>query len=967
MIGFGCLERPLANFFYNYGSFVSRNPYPFIAGPILLTLALSVGFFHLEIEQDAIYLFTPTDAPSKTERQIIHELWPVHENNFVPGRGVVTSREAQITVVARNGGNILEPHYAVAIHRLDSYIQNRIQVRFHDQIYTYRELCLKYGETGCVKNDHIQIITELYNHGFNITYPYFRVGNRGGYIGSALGGVAFGRGDNGTVLVSKARAWLLLYQLKFHPANMSYISAKWEKAFKEHLSNYPPDPLISITYFHSQTLADELTRNAESLVPKFITSFVMLLLFAVACSIVNIHGTPYIDWVLSKPILSILGVFNAGMGIASAVGGLVLLGVPYTDIVAVMPFLVVAVGTDNMFLMVACVRRTNRSWTVEQRIGECMSDAAVSISITALTDAFSFGVGTITTIPAVQIFCLYTCLALVLTFLYQVTFFCALLSLATEWEARGLHCILLRQTVPPKLQTTSSIIDRVLWLGSRPHPDPKNPINKRSCTATRFFQDVFAPILMHPAMKCMATLWYFIYLGFAIYGCTQLREGLEPVNLLVDDSYATPHYRVLEKYFWKYGATVQIVVSNPPDLTKPNERQIMKEMAHEFATTKHSMGDGSIQWWMPEMERYYGDRVVENSTQEFLALAANFFYEMRNDPWPVDVKWKRVANGKYDITAFRFLVGMKSISSTTDQQEATTVFREVASRYSQYNVTTYMPLWLFTDQYALVVPNTVQDIVVAVLCMLMIAFVLIPQPFCALWVAFTIGSIDVGVLGFMTLWGVNLDAISMITIIMSVGFSVDYAAHITYGYVISKEPLARHRVRDALGDLGWPVVQGAASTILAVIVLADVPAYMIVTFFKTVFLAITIGLVHGLIFLPLMLSVFVRGCCTVGYQHKDEERFTLPIPPGSYSFTSADNPVHNYGTNVNYGNMSKIANMTTPPVAAFEQSTYQMTEVRRPPPTHPPPPIPRRPLQPPQGDVYEKAGGAPLPPTRRFF
>lgn len=47
------------------------------------------------------------------------------------------------------------------------------------------------------------------------------------------------------------------------------------------------------------------------------------------------------------------------------------------------------------------------------------------------------------------------------------------------------------------------------------------------------------------------------------------------------------------------------------------------------------------------------------------------------------------------------------------------------------------------------------------------------------------------------------------------------------------------------------------STILAVSVLSDVPAYMIVTFFKTVFLAISIGFLHGLVFLPLMLSVFV--------------------------------------------------------------------------------------------------------------
>lgn len=67
-----------------------------------------------------------------------------------------------------------------------------------------------------------------------------------------------------------------------------------------------------------------------------------------------------------------------------------------------------------------------------------------------------------------------------------------------------------------------------------------------------------------------------------------------------------------------------------------------------------------------------------------------------------------------------------------------------------------MPLWLFTDQYAIVVPNTVQNIVIAMVVMIVIALLLIPQPICALWVALAIASIDVGVIGFMTLWNVNL-------------------------------------------------------------------------------------------------------------------------------------------------------------------------------------------------------------------
>lgn len=45
MIEFGCLERPLAKFFHNYGAFVSRHPFPFIAFPVLITLYLSTGLF----------------------------------------------------------------------------------------------------------------------------------------------------------------------------------------------------------------------------------------------------------------------------------------------------------------------------------------------------------------------------------------------------------------------------------------------------------------------------------------------------------------------------------------------------------------------------------------------------------------------------------------------------------------------------------------------------------------------------------------------------------------------------------------------------------------------------------------------------------------------------------------------------------------------------------------------------------
>uniref|UniRef100_A0A915PT93 SSD domain-containing protein n=1 Tax=Setaria digitata TaxID=48799 RepID=A0A915PT93_9BILA len=868
---FDCIEGPLSRLFYRYGQYVALHPLPFIAVPILITAFCSISLLHIHPVADPIYLFTPRNAPSKYERQVIHNLWPLHYNNYIPGRAVTQSREVQVLfpveergtsviVASRDGGNILEQPYAEAVRRLDFFIQNRVRLYYMGKTYRYHDLCLQWRNEGCPGNKHVHIVSDLYQHGINITYPTVRFGSASGYIGGALGGVSLFHEANGTVSLAGGLAWFMIYHLKFFPNNISYISGLWEKKLQEALERYPPDPSITFTYLHSQTLTEELKRNANSLIPRFVVAFSILVFFSILCSLVFVDGTFYIDWVLSKPVLSLLGVINAAMGIVTGIGITSFCGVPCSDIVGVMPFLLVAVGTDNMFLMVAAVRHTNRAYPVPKRIGESMSDAAISILITSLTDAFSFGVGAITCIPAVQIFCIYTGVAITVTFIYQVSFFCALLSLAVEWEAAGLHCVWLQPTISDTFIKSISVKSRLFWMGSRADPDAKNlEQNLKDTCAKTFFKEWFAPVLMNPVVKILVAMWFFIYAGLSVYGCFHLREGLEPINLLVQDSYAIPHYRYLEKYFWNYGAPLQIVVNNAPDLRDTSERRRVQSMVHAFANTKYSIGDDSVQFWLNEMEIYYKKELgMDIVDSEIYGMAEHFFLAKSQDIWSEDVIWETNQQGFYRIRSFRFLVGMKHISKTYYQEEATRVFREVAQRYPSYNVTTFSPLWLFTDQYAIVISNTIQNILIALVVMIVIAMLLIPQPLCSLWVAFAIASIDLGVIGFMTLWDVNLDAISMITIIMSIGFSVDYSAHVTYGYVISAEPTPEERVRTALGALGWPVTQGAMSTILAVVVLADIPAYMI-----TVFLSIVLGLLHGLIFLPVMLSWFVGGSCVV--------------------------------------------------------------------------------------------------------
>ena len=116
---------------------------------------------------------------------------------------------------------------------------------------------------------------------------------------------------------------------------------------------------------------------------------------------------------------------------------------------------------------------------------------------------------------------------------------------------------------------------------------------------------------------------------------------------------------MLEKYFWHHGPSVQIVVSNPPDLRSAEERVRMRHMVHAFANNKHAIGDESAQFWMFEMERYYRDVMKMNVTDDaYYGLAQHFINERSTDYWSEDIKWARLPDGNITIAAYRYLTGI---------------------------------------------------------------------------------------------------------------------------------------------------------------------------------------------------------------------------------------------------------------------------------------------------------------------
>uniref|UniRef100_A0A914RM10 SSD domain-containing protein n=1 Tax=Parascaris equorum TaxID=6256 RepID=A0A914RM10_PAREQ len=121
-----------------------------------------------------------------------------------------------------------------------------------------------------------------------------------------------------------------------------------------------------------------------------------------------------------------------------------------------------------------------------------------------------------------------------------------------------------------------------------------------------------------------------------------------------------------------------------------------------------------------------------------------------------------------------------------------------------------------------------------------------------------------GLLGLLSWWGLDMDPITMISVLMAIGLSVDFSAHICYHFynyeppsIVSKNGRDERVVKLAtiFESIGKPMVEAAASTVLCMLPLFAMQIYTIVSFAKTVFVVASLGTLHGVFILPAVLTI----------------------------------------------------------------------------------------------------------------
>nr|XP_027306392.2 patched domain-containing protein 3 [Anas platyrhynchos] len=819
-----CVERPLKRLFEGLGRTVASCPWPFALLPLLVSGGLGSGFMFLPglQENDIEGQFTPTSGPAKAERDLVRLHFPSNDSYFFAQRLATEGSYAALIAVAVGNGSVLSAEAMRELLELNKAVQH---------LSSYEQHCATLRGV-CVPPNPLEPLLGSSPLG-PLRYP---TNDSGSFLGTTLGGVR----TNGSGYVESARAMKLLYYLR-EDGDEAEKSRQWLETF---LKEFPGVlarlnlKTVNVTYFTSLSRQQEFEGNTKSVIPLFSITYFLTITFSIVSCL-------RLSCIRNNVWLACCGVISAGLAVLSSFGLLMFCGVPFVVTVANAPFLILGVGVDDMFIMISSWEQSASKTDTKSRLADTYSEAALSVTVTTITDVLAFFIGTWTTFPSVQSFCLYTGTAFIFCYIYTMTFFGAIIVLNDKRERANRHWL----TCMPVEQGRTSCFYNACCIGSCSSESSQLQTNETASEhpMSLFFKKYYGPFLTVTWTKLLVVLLYGAYLGGSIYGCTQIREGIDLRNLASDDSYVIPYYDDDETYFSEYGPRVMVIVNGNVSYWEEAVREKIETCLEDI-----------------ENISYVDKNLTESWLRAYIALAKNRSINIDNK----DVFMNNLSilfnysafeldiNKTHDeITASRFFVQTVNVTSAVDEKNLLNQLRDKAEKCS-ISLKVYHPAFIYYDQYLVIVQNTIQNVLIAAGAMLVVSLFLIPNPLCSIWVTFAIASVIVGVTGFMTFWDVNLDSISMINLVICIGFSVDFSAHISYAFVTSKESSANKKAIGALHQLGYPVLQGAISTILGVVVLAAAKTYIFRTFFKIMFLVILFGAVHGLVFIPVFLTFF---------------------------------------------------------------------------------------------------------------
>ena len=321
-------------------------------------------YFRVKIREEIVLLVASSDHPNVLAPQCLKQAFEAHN-------AVVGLESYSDFCVTLSGNKSESPDQCMMISALEFAQFNESNLDGKDLQQVQRELDKAYNSTALMRNGR----------------PFWYNFNR-------MFGVAKREGGS----ITEAKALQMVYFINDpsdDETNERIID--WEKTFIDKVASLVGKlSCFKVHYLSERSLDDAIAESSGSDVSWVSITFTLMITFA--CFMLG----KFLNPLTGHSLLANAGVFAVALGILAGIGLSMWFRVPFVSIVGVLPFLVLGIGIDDMFIMVDELDRQSRELSKTETIKTVMKHAGATVTMTTVTDLVAFAVSTSTSFPAIR-------------------------------------------------------------------------------------------------------------------------------------------------------------------------------------------------------------------------------------------------------------------------------------------------------------------------------------------------------------------------------------------------------------------------------------------------------------------------------------------------------------------------------------------------------------------------------------
>ncbi|KAL3233626.1 NPC intracellular sterol transporter 1-related protein 1 [Nakaseomyces bracarensis] len=668
---------------------------------------------------------------------------------------------------------------------------------------------------------------------------------------------------SGDALNSKA------FVITFLLSNHTESATKWENQLEKYLLNLELPGGLRMSFNTESSLEKELNKNNDIYV--VLISYFMMFLYA-SWALKNKRGR-------NRFWLGFSGILVVIFSVLCSAGLLSYLGIKSTLIIAeVIPFLILAIGIDNIFLITHeydRVRLLHAQDSIESNITAAISHISPSIVASLLCQAGCFLIAAFVSMPAVRNFALYSALSVLFNVILQLTAYVPILVLYEKWLDRSSITLEENTESPPNWKIKEDTI----------------------------FQSIAKKVL---SLRKLVLIGFFGFSMMAVIFLPGIKYGLDQTLAVPKTSYLVDYFNDVYEYL-NVGPPVYFVVKDL-DLTT---RKDQKKLCGKFTTcnensvanileqerTRSTIVEPLANWYddfmsflNPDLDQccrfkkgsdevcppYFPPRRCETcyeqgewkNNMEGFPEGSDFmkyfgiWIQAPSEPCALGGKApysNSIAYNDTSIISSTFRTSHMPLRSQDDFIEAYNDAIRITESFD-LDIFAYSPFYIYFVQYRDLGKKTITLISIAIALIFVMSGFLLGSIRTASILTLTVMMIIIDIGFVMAVSGINLNAVSLVNLIICIGLGVEFCVHIARAFtVISRETKNTRmaRVEYAIETVGETVFNGITITkLIGVCVLAFAQSRIFdVFYFRMWFALICLASVHALLFLPALLSV----------------------------------------------------------------------------------------------------------------